>query len=73
MKTKPIRIGLIQLGDFINVPGEIDTIKKFLNMNQKIFLFENVATLSGDDLDFFSIGDIEKKIGIISVAQCLVR
>lgn len=73
MKTKPIRIGLIQLGDFINVPGEIDTIKKFLNVNQKIFLFENVATLSSDDLDFFSIGDIEKKIGIISVAQCLVR
>ncbi len=130
MKTKPIQIGLIQLGDFINVPGEIDSIKRFLNINQKIFRFENVAALSSDeigmpeldniyysdiqlynlienkiknkinqkeieilfavtsvriskkeifekygandDLDFFSIGGVEKKIGIISVAQWML-
>lgn len=131
MKTKPIRIGLIQLGDFINVPGEIEAIKKFMNVNQKIFQLENVATLSSDeigipeldnvyysdqqlydlienkiksnirqeeneilfavtsarickkevfekystsdDLDFFSVRDINKKIGIISVAQWMLN
>lgn len=131
MKTKPIRIGLIQLGDFINVPGEIESIKKFMNVNQNIFRFEKIATLSSDeiglpeldniyysdqqlynlienkikgnirqeefeilfavtsvrickkevfekystsdDLDFFSVGDINKKIGIISVAQWMLN
>lgn len=50
MEKKPIRIGLIQLGDFINVPGEIETIKKFMNVNQKIFQFEKVVTLSSDKI-----------------------
>jgi hypothetical protein len=48
MKEKPIRIGLIQLGDFINVPGEIEAIKKFMNIDQKIFQFETVGTISND-------------------------
>lgn len=47
---KPIRIGLAQLGDFINVPGDIEEIKKFMNLNQKFFQFENVATLSSDKI-----------------------
>jgi hypothetical protein len=50
MKEKPIRIGLIQLGDFINVPGEIEAIKKFMNIDQKIFQFENILTLSSDKI-----------------------
>lgn len=128
---KPIRIGLVQLGDFINVPGEIEAIKKFMNVNQNIFRFEKIATLSSDeiglpelddiyysdqqlydlienkiksnirqeeigilfavtsvricekeifekystsdDLDFFSVRDTNKKIGIISVAQWMLN
>ncbi len=132
MEKKPIRIGLIQLGDFINVPGEIETIKKFMNVNQKIFQFEKVVTLSSDkigvpelnnvyysdeqlyniieneiknninqkeieilfavtsvricekeifekysstidELDFFSVRDIDKKIGVVSVAQWMLN
>lgn len=132
MKEKPIRIGLIQLGDFINVPGEIEAIKKFMNIDQKIFQFETVGTISNDrmgvpeldnvfysdeqlynlieneiknnidhkeieilfaitsgricekkiyekyvctidDLDFFSVRDIDRKIGVISVAQWMLN
>ncbi|MBE0524429.1 MAG: hypothetical protein IBX40_08895 [Methanosarcinales archaeon] len=132
MKTKPIKVGLIQLGDFINVPNGIESIKKFMNGNQKMFDFSNIATISSDnlglpeldnlyysdqqlynlieltiknniiqedieiifavtslrisekdlfekdgnacdDLDFFSVRNIKKKIGIISVTQWMLN
>lgn len=48
MKEKSIRIGLIQLGDFINVPGEIEAIRKFMKIDQEIFQFETVGIISND-------------------------
>lgn len=58
MEKKPIRIGLVQLGDFINGMEEVDKVVKFMNRDQNIFAFNKIPSLSFEEIGTPELGDI---------------